>query len=476
MTKRRILFGMAGLLLLYLLTAAFHTLKPLPAGLDVETPWRPLHNATFLADTTWADAGGERHSDQSIFDEVLRIVEGAQTTVVADFFLLNNFAGDANDDQRPLSRELVDALVRRRTADPSMQVMLITDPFNSLYGGVPQPFFEELRSAGATVVTTELRALRDSNPAWTAGWRICCQWFGNSTRGSWLPNPVGGESVGLRTYLTLLNFKANHRKTIVADTAEGWVGLVTSGNPHDASSRHHNIAIRFSGAAALDLLATELAVAAFSGHDTFPVPEPQPDTANGDTAIRILTESRILDAALEMIDGAGPGDHVDLLMFYLSHRDIVRALASAHKRGAIVRALLDPNRDAFGREKNGIPNRQVALELHRAGVPVRWCNTSGEQCHGKMLIRRDADGQSLLLAGSANFTRRNLDNLNLETNVQVRGPATTPVIADASVFFEGRWSNEPGREHSLEYSAFADDSRLRYWTYRFMEQSGWSAF
>ncbi len=50
-------------------------------------------------------------------------------------------------------------------------------------------------------------------------------------------------------------------------------------------------------------------------------------------------------------------------MFYLSERQIIKALIAAQQRGVQVRVLLDPNKDAFGREKNGIPNRQVAAEL-----------------------------------------------------------------------------------------------------------------
>ena len=86
------------------------------------------------------------------------------------------------------------------------------------------------------VVETRLSQLRDSNPVWSGLWRLCCQWAGNSSYGGWLPNPVGPGDVSLRTWLRLLNFKANHRKTLVADAPEGWVGLVTSGNPHDAFS------------------------------------------------------------------------------------------------------------------------------------------------------------------------------------------------------------------------------------------------
>jgi phosphatidylserine/phosphatidylglycerophosphate/cardiolipin synthase-like enzyme len=467
-----------GLIALYLLTAVHHVYKPLPEGLSAAGPYRPVDRIAFLADATWLDGAGRQHTELEIFDRALRMIGEAESLVVADFFLVNQFAGAANGGHRPLSRELVDALAQRRETVPGLRALLISDPFNTLYGGVKQPLFERLDSAGIGVIETDLRALRDPNPAWSAAWRICCQWLGNSPRGGWLPNPVGETPVSLRTYLALVNFKANHRKTLVTDSPDGWVGLVTSGNPHDASSRHDNIAVYFRGAAALDLLQTELAVAAFSGGTGIPAPEREPGDASGGggTELRVLTESRIRDAALDMIHGAGEGDQLDLFMFYLSHRGVVKALAAAQRRGVALRVLLDPNRDAFGREKNGIPNRQVAMELHRAGVPVRWCNTAGEQCHAKMLLRRDRDGTATLLAGSANFTRRNLDDFNLETNVQVRADSQAPVMADAGAFFDARWENEPDRVHNLPYAAYADHSRLRYWRYRFMEMSGLSSF
>lgn len=477
--RRTWLLIAGGLIVLYLLTAIHQVYKPLPEGLSSAGPYRAVEHVEFLADATWLDGVGRQHTELEIFDRALEMIGEAQSLIVADFFLLNQFAGAAEgEDHRPLSRELVDGLVERREAMPGLQALLISDPFNTLYGGVNQPLFDRLEAGGVGVIETELRALRDPNPAWSAAWRICCQWFGNRPGAGWLPNPVGETPVSLRTYLALLNFKANHRKTLIADGPEGWAGLVTSGNPHDASSRHDNVAVHFRGAPVLDLLQTELAVAAFSGGTGISAPEraPEDTSGSGATELRILTESRIRDAALEMIDGAGSGDRLDLFMFYLSHRGVVNALAAARRRGVALRVLLDPNRDAFGREKDGIPNRQVAMELHRAGVPVRWCNTAGEQCHAKMLLRRDHDGAALLLAGSANFTRRNLDDFNLETNVQVRSDARAPVIADAGAFFDARWENEPDRVHSLPYAAYADHSRLRYWRYRFMEMSGLSSF
>jgi hypothetical protein len=477
--RNRALWVVAFILVgMYLSVAIHHSIKPLPDGLQWTSPYRPAADVEFLADSSWLDARGRQHHEGAIFDAAIEMIGEARTLIVADFFLINEFAGATADEHRPLSGELVQSLVDRRVEQPGLSAWLITDPFNTLYGGVTQPLFDRLRAVGIEVIETNLNVLRDSNPAWSGLWRLCCQWFDNGAASGWLPNPVGETPVSLRTYLTLLNFKANHRKTLVTDGPEGWMGLVTSGNPHDASSRHHNVAIRFRGPAALDLLHTERAVAVFSGGRAIPVPEIAAMNGEDDDRVelRILTEARIRDAALEMIDRAQRGERLDLLMFYLAHRAVVRALIRAQQRGVDVRVLLDPNRDAFGREKNGIPNRQVAMELQQGGVPVRWCNTTGEQCHGKMLLHLDRAGGGTLLAGSANFTRRNLDNLNLETNVQIRADIEAPVIADATAFFETRWHNEPDRIHSLPYSAFADHSGLRYWRYRFMEASGLSTF
>lgn len=466
------------LLALYAGTAGWHVAKPLPAGLDQATPWRPAADVAFLADSTWLDAGGRQHTERQIFDEVFRLIGQAERLVVLDMFLLNDFAGEAATGHRALSAELVAILGERRRQRPALQAVLITDPFNSLYSGVDSPALAALDAAGIRVIETDLRQLRDPNPAWSALWRLCCQWFANSSAGGWLPNPVGAGRVTLRTWLTLLNLKANHRKTLVVDAGEDWVGLVTSANPHDASSRHDNVALRFRGQAAVDLLATELAVARLSGAgDAFALPPATAAPADGSgLKARILTEAQIRAAALQMLDQAGPGDRIRLAMFYLSHRAVITALLAAQERGADVQVLLDANEDAFGRRKGGIPNRQAALELDAAGLPLRWCNTRGEQCHTKLLLRLGAAGEAELLLGSANFTRRNLDNYNLETSVQLRGPAGHPVLREAADFFAARWNNEPDRIHSLAYGERADPSRLRYWRYRLMEATGLSTF
>jgi phosphatidylserine/phosphatidylglycerophosphate/cardiolipin synthase-like enzyme len=465
------------LLALVACTALWHRYKPLPDGLAHESPLLPAMGLNLLVDDTWETTDGERSMRQSIFDEALRLIGQARQLVVVDMFLFNAFQGADDASYRPLSAQLTRALVDKKQQHPDLPVILITDPINTLYGGQHSEHLERLEQAGVVVITTPLPRLRDSNPSWSGIWRICCQWLGNSNEGGWLPNPMGPGQVTLRSYLTLLNFKANHRKTLVVDEGDQWTGLVTTANPHDASSAHSNLGITFQGPAVAELLESELAVARMTGI-TLPDLPPAPTVDTPDTAaaqLQVLTEGAIRDALLAAIERSRSGEALDVSVFYLSHRPLVKALLAAHERGVEVRVLLDPNKDAFGRQKNGIPNRQVGAELHAAGIEVRWCNTQGEQCHTKMLLRRGSE-RSEVIIGSANFTRRNLDNLNLESSVRVLAKTDHRLMADARSAFTRRWENRDGEKHSTDYGVYADEAKWKYWVYRVMEFTGWSSF
>lgn len=465
------------LCLVYAVTAIWHLHKPLPEGLNASFVPKPAANVELLVDATWIDPDGRQSQRTEIFERMLVLIAQAEELVVLEMFLLNDFAGAAGADHRPLSSLIVDAIVERKRQRPGLDAMIVTDPFNRLYGGVESALLDGARAGGVEVIETRLSALPDSNPLWSGFWRLCCSYLGNSP-GGWLPNPVGGDDVSLRTYLRLLNFKANHRKALVVDEGDSWTGLVTTGNAHDASSRHSNLGLEFSGAAAIDLLKTIEATAAFSGADTQwsrPL-EAAADVSGATALISILTEEAIRDALLRIIDQSAPEDRLDIAVFYLAHRQVVEALVRAQARGVGLRLLLDPNEDAFGRKKDGVPNRQVALELHRAGVPIRWCNTRGEQCHYKHLLHLPEHGQASLLVGSANYTRRNLDGFNLETQALLSAPSDHPTIVAAEQFFDRRWNNHDDRHHSLPYPSYSDDSGLRYWRYRLMEASGLSTF
>ncbi|MBU2538905.1 MAG: phospholipase, partial [Proteobacteria bacterium] len=132
---------------------------------------------------------------------------------------------------------------------------------------------------------------------------------------------------------------------------------------------------------------------------------------------------------------------------------------------------------AFGRSKNGIPNRPVASELVErsdGAIQVRWYETHGEQFHSKLTIISQPE-HTVLIGGSANLTRRNIDDLNLETCLEVSGPAEAKVMREATGYFERIWRNRDGN-YSIDFKEFFEDSPLRYWLYRFQEWSGMSTF
>lgn len=476
----RIVIGLlVALGLLLVSVGIYHSNKPLPPGLDFDGPVRPVSEVRFLSDTSYIGLDDQRHLEQDIFDEIFAIIGAAERFILLDMFLFNDFQGEVPEEHRALSTELTERLLAQKQRFPDMNIHLITDPINTVYGGQRADHLERLKQAGITVTLTRLEALRDSNPIYSSVWRTFLAPWGTST-GDRVANPLGDGRISLRSFLILPNFKANHRKVIVADQGNEHAALVTSANPHDGSSAHGNVALRFNGPAVADLVKTEEAVLAFSGG-----PELQFNPALAESAadyidtagLRVVTERAIKQALLDSIAGVSAGDRLDIAVFYLSDRDIVKALLAAHDRQAELRILLDANKDAFGREKNGIPNRQTALELHRAGIPIRWCETRGEQCHSKLLLARQANGQATLVLGSANFTRRNLNNLNLETSLVLTGEVTElTALADAVEWFELRWYNTDDKRFSVDYETYADNRVWMQVLYRLMEASGISTF
>ena len=291
------------LLLALALFSAYHVIKPMPAGLSLEGQ---LHSATdveFLADRTHIDNQGERYIEQQIFDAILEMIADARQFVLVDMFLFNDFQGELAEKHRALSWELTEALIAQKRQFPEMEIQVISDPLNTLYGGKPLPQFTQLAAAGIPVTLTDHTALRDSNPLYSGFWRIFVRPFGNREADT-LANPFGEGRVSARSYLALLNFKANHRKVIIADSGAELGALVTSANPHDGSSAHSNVALRFTGAAAWDLLASEKAVLAFSGGE-IPVIISQPATASvasllGEPTLQVVTERAVERALLAM--------------------------------------------------------------------------------------------------------------------------------------------------------------------------------
>ncbi|MGN7359232.1 phospholipase D family protein [Paenibacillus sp. SAF-054] len=457
--KRRWAFLILALLVLWLAgVMVYQTNKPLPPGISYESPLYHVKQVRFLRDLTYPDPTGKVVSDQQILQRIHEIVDDSRKFLVIDLFLFNDYTH--KDQQFPkISQELTDKLVRHKRDYPDMDIVLITDDVNTNYGSAPNPLLEQLKAARIRVIVTDVDPLRDSNPIYSAVWRTFFQWFGQSGKG-WLPNLManGGPKMTIRSYLKLVNVKANHRKVIVSENT----ALVSSGNVHDASAYHSNVAFEVQGPIIKDILASEQAAADLSNGGKLPVyaPDRNAGTEEGPLGVRYLTEGKVYKYVLQEIDAAQKGDTLWMGMFYIADEKVLTALLAAADRGVDVRLLLDPNENAFGQEKIGIPNRPVAAELRKRSkerIAIRWYHTTQEQFHTKMMYIRKPQGESIILGGSTNMTPRNLDNYNLENDLWVSVPAGDPLDRQMTEYFDRLWNNKGG-SFSLDLSAYQEQS------------------
>ncbi len=486
----------------------FHQ-REMPPGTDLASPAYFFDSAELLIDrTAWDAAAGQPRTEHRIFDAMLAEIRRAETFLIADFFLWNPWQGalDMKGELRPLANELATALIEKRIQNPEMPMLIITDPINRIYGDHAPDFYQHLADAGVPVVFTALDQLPESNRLYAPQ-----AWFWSkflpdeqADGDRIVPNPFNpeGGKLTLAQLGRLLHFKANHRKLLLTGRSGGETRLLLpSLNPADGSANHSNIGVLVDGAVARFAADSELALARWSASDPENVQagqasqvsqviskienalgvQPESGQAeSGGSSVAYRSEGAIRAELVRQLQQVVAGTRIDIGMFYFSERKVIEALQAATRRGAEVRLLLDANRDAFGREKNGIPNRMVAAELMELAdehqVAVRWAATHGEQFHSKVL-RISGPQQEILMLGSANWTRRNIANLNLEANLLFTN--TAAINAGFDDYFESVWNNQRGMEESLPYADWAETGwslRWNTWLYRFQEWSGASTF
>ncbi|MCA1061030.1 phospholipase D family protein [Rossellomorea aquimaris] len=452
-----------GAILLILTVVMFYNrVKPLPPGVSYasDTYTIPEKEVEFLYDLTYQKDGKEQY-DQSIFNEVYQTIEEADDFLVLDLFLVNGYTkGDR--DYPKISETLSKKIQEQMKKKPDLKVVFISDVVNTTYGSHIAKQLEPLEKQGAEVVFTDLNRLRDPNILYSGVWRTTIGWFGQDGYG-WLPNPMApsAPNVTMRSYLKLLNVKANHRKVVMTEDA----GLILSANPHDASGFHSNIAFKVKGDIIKDMVKAEKAVAAFSNGkmDAFPSEEELDKTVkdvptDGSTVkAQILTERKIQKGVVQALDKAKKGDEAWIGMFYLADRDIIDAIEDAAERGVDIRIVLDPNQNAFGQEKIGLPNLPIAAELHKLEnehITIRWYNTNKEQYHTKIIYVKGKD-QSTVIGGSGNYTSRNMDDYNMEENLKLTAPTDSKTMTEIDDYFDRIWNNRNGT-YTVDYEEYQD--------------------
>ncbi|MFD1887447.1 phospholipase D family protein [Paenibacillus wenxiniae] len=562
----------------------YQTHKPLPAGVSYESPLYTVDHVNFYYDLTYpAPGSGDRFTQKRhIYDRILQMVDEADRFIVIDMFLFNNYVHKGQEYPK-LSEGLADRLIQRKQKQPDLQIVFITDEVNTNYNSSPNPLLEKMRQAGISIIMTDVDPLRDSTPVYSAVWRTFFQWFGQAGNGT-IPNAMatGGPDVTLRSYLKLINVKANHRKAVITDHS----ALVSTGNVHDASAYHSNVAFEVQGPIIGDLLKAEQAVVDLSGYsvklpaytatasgtdqtnaaasksaasstpapvttgdDTAPthdmnVAQTSAGTANDNAAnygadstastsesapsqagaqstnnndtnsvtnnsttnngtdrkndattngadsntgttvsdpiqLRYMTEGKVYNRVLEAINDTKKGDTLWMGMFYLADPEVIKALLAADQRGATMRLIMDPNQNAFGQDKIGIPNRPVAAELNENSggrIGIRWYNTTDEQYHTKLMYIHKASGNDLIIGGSSNFTPRNLDDYNLENDLWISASNQNPLMLELNSYFNMLWNND-GEQYTLPLSMYQEQTTwLKDIAYRLQLILGFTTF
>jgi hypothetical protein len=294
-----------------------------------------------------------------------------------------------------------------------------------------------------------LDRLRDSNPLYTGLWRMAFGWWSD-------PFDETPSEISVAAWARSQNFKSDQRQILVADDGSGgWTAVVAA-----ADSR---AALVLRGALARAMVTSELQVAAWStDDDRLPAAPPMGGRGVGSIDARFLTEAGIETALLDAMAAAGSGDTISIAVDTLSDRPFTLAPLRAASRGARLQVLLSPH---------AMPNRVVAQELQRDGngrIEVRWYPIDAALAPKLLIVRHPTD--LVMSWGSANFTRRNLDDLNLEAGVELRMLTQSAPAHAVTDYFAKAWSDDAAD------SSYTDEPSTAYWRYRFAEATGLSSF
>ena len=128
----------------------------------------------------------------------------------------------------------------------------------------------------------------------------------------------------------------------------------------------------------------------------------------------------------------------------------------------------------------GIPNKTAADEIMTKTykslgfLKIRWYNNGSEQFHTKLMIVKKPS-YIVAFGGSGNFTRRNIRDYNLESELKVVSPYNTSFSNDVLNYFDRLWTNKDA-VFTLDYDEAKRESNFNNLLYKIIEPSGFSAF
>ncbi|MHA1693803.1 MAG: phospholipase D-like domain-containing protein [Candidatus Helarchaeota archaeon] len=457
----------------------YNSYKPLPKGISMNGKIYNISETDikFLYDLTYNNSNGEIVYNQTIFDNIIKSIDSAKKYILIDMFL---WGEGKKEPYRNVSKEITQHLIQKKKEIPKIEIIVISDDYNTNYNSFKLSYFEDLKNNNISVIFTNGNRLRDSNLIYSPIWRTFFQILGEPKKG-WIKTPFYPKKTSIRSFLKLLNFKANHRKIMIADNGNKMYSFIISANPDASSSRHSNVGVIIKENIYKDIYESEQAVLKMSNAE---IPKWNFDFVQENNAtkkpvqVQLLTENKIKQQIINEITNTKKGEKIKIAMFYLSDRDFIKSLLDASKRGVDIEIILDPSKDAFGMSKHGIPNRPVIEELLKKSdnkIKIKYYNVHKEQFHTKLIIIIKKD-KVIIVLGSANYTRRNLEDLNLESDVKIIAPKNSQIVKEVLDYFEMIYTNKDNNHYTIETNSYPKSSLLRKLQYRFQEFTGSGTF
>lgn len=464
-------------ILYFLLTLFLLSCKGAPVGTSIESPVRKADDMKFYYDLTYKK-DDEIVYESNIWPRIYEILDESEDFFILDVFLFNDWVQERESSTKlfPLAEELRDKILEKKKKDPQVEIYIILDPNNNFYGAFDNESYKPLTDLGVNLIYIDLNHLND--PVWIYSpiWRTFIRPFGNKKNGGKIGNPIDskGPKITMRSILKALNLKANHRKVIMNEKTV----FIPSANPHKEGSRHSNIAFETNGEIMQDIFKGEQDIAKFSkanipDHDLKIKP-----VIDGTYSVQYLTEGKIGKSVTDEIKNSMVGDKILIAQFFLADREVVKEIIKAVGRGVNFDIILNNSRTSNG--FGGIPNKTAAYEIKKKTekslgiLNIRWYNNGDEQFHTKLMIVKKPT-HLIAFGGSGNFTRRNLRDYNLESELKVTAPYDSEFSTDLLTYFDRLWYNKDG-DFTLDYDMAKKESAINGTLYKFIEKSGFSAF
>ena len=479
-----------------------------PKRLTVRSPWFEVNDADVELQASYSGYDlktQKRFSRLAIGNKALEMIADANDIIVGTAFLFDVLNSDGQP-VRDIVDELTTAIEKKKKQNPDIVIAIVLDPLNKAYGKRVSPAVQRLVDCGVDIFYTDLISTKSATRLgvmhhFRRGLRVAdTLLLGALTptlklvTGVDVPikNPLNEKGTSVQSLVNALSLKANHRKLLVTDINGTYDCLVSSANPHNASIPSTNFGVSAKGDIAKYVyMVMREDIRQCIEHDEClwsrknkkyhtnyltntlpPLSVLKKDSTKNSSGVEVCftTESCIRDEVLRMLKAANGHDEIRIQMFYLSHIEIIDEIIEAAKRAKRpVRVILDPSKDAFGKEKDGTPNRQVAAYLMQKkkeldlNLVMRWYETHGEQNHAKiMTITNEATGKYELINGSANWTGKNLNDINLEANITVRG--SKRIVNQYNQLFDLFWGNTDGKFYTTGYRGkYEKHTGMRKW-------------